>query len=67
MPAPMPSISRNEFDVLVKRSVLPLREQQRNEFYVVYGYVEQIAERVRAGGNRPRELEPALVFKPTVR
>jgi hypothetical protein len=67
MPAPTPSISRNEFDALVKRSGLPLSEQQKNEFHAVYGYVEQIAERVRAGGDRRRESEPALVFKPTVR
>lgn len=44
-----------------------MSEQQKNEFHAVYGYVEQIAERVRAGGDRPRESEPALVFKPTVR
>lgn len=65
MPSPKPSISRTEFDALVKASGLPLTDEQRSEFFAVYGYVEQIAERVRAGGKRPREAEPALTFKPT--
>ena len=64
MPAPKPSITRSEFETLVKRSGLPLSDAQKDEFYGVYGFVEQIAARVRAGGGRPREAEPALVFKP---
>jgi len=31
--------------------------------YAVFGYLEEIAARVRADGNRPREAEPALVFR----
>lgn len=65
MPASKPTISRTEFDALVKTSGLPLTDEQRSEFYAVYGYVEQMAERVRSGGKRPREAEPALTFKPT--
>ncbi len=64
MPAPKPSITRSEFEALVKRSGLPLTDTQKDEFYGVYGFVEQMATRVRAGGERPREAEPALVFKP---
>ncbi len=67
MPAPKPTISKSEFDALVKTSGLPLSEQQKAEYYAVYGYVEQIATRVRAGGNRRREAEPALIFKPTTK
>lgn len=67
MPAPKPTISKSEFDALVKTSGLPLSEAQKADYYAVYGHVEQIAARVRAGGNRRREAEPALVFKPTSR
>ena len=38
-----------------------------NELCAAYGYVEVMAERVRAGGNRPREVEPALIYKPVGR
>jgi len=65
MPAPKPTISRSEFDALVRKSGLPLSEAQKIEYYAAYGYVEAMAERIRAGGNRPREAEPAVVFKPT--
>ena len=65
MPAPKPTIDRSEFDVLVKRSGLPLSEEQKARYYEVFGYVEAMSERVHRGGNRPREAEPALVFKPT--
>jgi len=65
MPSPKPTISRTEFDALAKVSGLQLTDDQRSEFFAVYGYVEQIAERLRIGGKRPREAEPALTFKPT--
>jgi hypothetical protein len=42
---------------------LPLDEAQKSECYAVFGYLEEIAARVRADGNRPREAEPALVFR----
>jgi hypothetical protein len=63
MPAPKPSITRAEFDVLAARTGLPLDEVQKSECYAVFGYLEEIAARVRADGNRPREAEPALIFK----
>ena len=62
MPAPNPKISRDDFEALVRRSGLPLSES-----YGAYGYVEAIAERVRAGGMRPREVEPAVIFKPAAK
>ena len=67
MPAPKATMTRNEFDALVRRSGLPLTEEQSSELYAAYGYVEVMAERVRAGGNRPREVEPALIYKPVGR
>ena len=67
MPAPIATMTRNEFDALVRRSGLPLTEEQSSELYAAYGYVEVMAERVRAGGNRPREAEPALIYKPVGR
>ena len=67
MPAPHPKISRDDFEALVRRSGLPLSESQKSELYGAYGYVEAIAERVRAGGMRPREVEPAVIFKPAAK
>lgn len=67
MPAPKPTLSRSEFDAHFARTGLPLTEEQKSAYYAVYGYIEAISERVRAGGHRPREAEPAHVFKPTGR
>ena len=64
MPAPKATITRDEFDARVRQTGLPLNESQKAEFFAVYGYIEAMAERVRAGGNRRREVEPAIVFKP---
>lgn len=59
-----PKLSREDFDVLVKLSGLPLDESTMEELYVAYGYVEQMKARVRAGVASPRELEPAHLFRP---
>lgn len=64
MPAPKPTITRAEFDALVRRSGLPLDEAQARELYDNYGYLEGMATRVRAGGKRRREAEPATIFRP---
>jgi hypothetical protein len=64
MPAPKPSIEPASFDALVKRTGLTLTEAQKDEHFAAHGYVEAIAERVRAGGKRSREAEPAPAFKP---
>ena len=66
MPAPEPSLDRNAFEALVTKSGLTLTEAQKSELYAAYGYVEAMAQRVRAGGNRRREAEPALTFEPKV-
>lgn len=65
MPAPKATMTREEFDARVRQAGLPLNETQKSEFFEVYGYIEAMAVRVRAGGNRRREAEPAAVFKPT--
>ena len=65
MPAPKATLTRAEFDARVRQAGLPLNETQRAEFFAVYGYIEAMAARVRAGGYRPREVEPAVVFRPT--
>ena len=67
MPAPNPKTSRDDFEALVRRSGLPLSESQKSELHEAYGYVEAIAERVRAGGMRPREVEPSVMFKPAAK
>ena len=64
MPAPKPRLTRPEFDALVARAGLPLDATQKSELYEAYGYVEAMAARVRAGGNRRREAEPAVTFAP---
>ena len=67
MPAPKPTLSRVEFEALVRRSGLTLSPAQIGEAHAAFGYIEAMAERVRAGGSRPRESEPVLTFKPTIR
>ena len=67
MPAPRPSISREDFDALVRASGLMLSEEQKSELHAAYGYIEAMCARVRAGGERPRSAEPAIIFNPRVR
>jgi hypothetical protein len=64
MAAPKATITRAEFDARVRQAGLMLNETQEAEFFAVYGYIEAMADRVRAGGQRRREAEPAIVFKP---
>ena len=52
-----------EFDALVVRSGLTLTEAQCAELRVGYGYVKAMAARVRGHGKRPREAEPATIFR----
>jgi hypothetical protein len=66
MPAPKSTMTPSDFDALVRRSGLPLSEEQSSDLYAAHGYVEALAERVRAR-ERPREGEPALIFKPVGR
>lgn len=61
---PEPKLSREAFDILVTRAGLPLDEAKKAELYTAYGYLEEMKARVRVGGERPRESEPAHVFRP---
>lgn len=54
------SISRAEFEFLMRRAGIALTPQQVDELHGVYGYIEAFAVRVRAHG----EPEPAHLFAP---
>jgi hypothetical protein len=54
---------RDAFDALLRRSGLKLDERQRSELFVGYGHIVRMAARVRGDGARPREAEPASIFK----
>lgn len=58
-----PKPDREAFEALVRRSGLTLSEAQKADLLVGYGYIVAMADRVRANGKRPREAEPALMFK----
>jgi len=66
VPAPKTAMGREEFEVLVRVSGLPLSDEQKAELHGAYGYIEAMAKRVRTEDARPRENEPAMVFRPTV-
>jgi len=63
---PKPRITREDFDALVRASGLTLSEEQKSELHAAYGYVEAMSARVRAGGERSRSAEPAIIFNPRV-
>lgn len=60
MPVPP---DRETFEALVMRSGLSLSEAQKRDLLVGYGYINEMAERVRGAEKRPREAEPANIFK----
>lgn len=51
------------FEALLRRSGLKLNERQKSELFVGYGHIVRMAARVRGDGMRPREAEPASIFK----
>lgn len=55
-------IDEQTFAVLVAQSGLPLSADQKKELYEMYGYLVPMIERVCR--ERPREVEPALIFRP---
>ena len=63
MSAPKPKTSREDFAALVRRAGLPLTSAQEREIYGAYGYIEDMIARVRGPGSRPREAEPAVIFR----
>ena len=63
-PAPPPAtISREDLEAHARRAGLTLTETQKATLLGAYGHLARMCERVRAGGNRPREVEPAIIFK----
>ena len=56
-----PKLSREAFDILVVRSGLPLNEAKKAELYAACGYLEKMKERVRAGGEYPRNSQSSHV------
>ena len=60
-----PSVTAEEFALLVRHAGLPLDSQQRAGLFAVYGHFEAMLERNRhAETPRPRGAEPAHVFVP---
>ena len=60
---PMPSVTEEEFALLVRRTGLPLDAAQRRVLHEVFGHFEAMLERNRTAG-RTRGAEPAHVFIP---
>ena len=56
-----PKISRQDFEVLLDRTGLPLSAGQRAALHAPYAYIEAMVARVHAP--RPREAEPAVLFR----
>ncbi len=54
---------KDTFEALLRRSGISVTEAQKKDLLVGYGYIAAMAERVRGAGNRPRESEPANIFK----
>ena len=53
---------REVFEALLRSSGLQVTEAQKKDLFVGYGHIRACAERVRAGGQRPREAEPDHTF-----
>ena len=60
MPAKLP---QDDFAALVRRAGVALSPAEIAELYGAWEHVEPMLERIRAG-TRPREAEPALIFRP---
>ncbi len=59
-----PPISRSVFASLAESAGLRLSERQIDELHGIFPRIEAMAERVRRGGKRPVEVEPAVTFAP---
>ena len=55
---------RDIFEAMLARSGLPVSEAQKPDLLAGYRHIRAMAERVRAGGRRPREAEADHIFKP---
>lgn len=60
MPAKLP---QEDFAALIRRAGLTLSPAEIGEFYGAWENIEPMLDRIR-GGMRPREAEPALIFRP---
>lgn len=60
MPAKLPE---DDFAALVRRTGVTLSPAEIEELYGAWGNIEPMLQRIRAG-TRPREAEPALIFRP---
>ena len=58
----MTTMTKSEFDAIVDRAKLPLNEATRTELYGVMDKIEALVARVTR--DKPREVEPALIFVP---
>ena len=58
-----PTLSKTDFEALVRRAGLTLTPEQSAELHHGWQYIEPMLERIRAQG-RGREAEPALIFRP---
>ncbi|MCW3473223.1 hypothetical protein [Limobrevibacterium gyesilva] len=54
-------ISEADFAVLAAQTGLRLTDAQRREIHAAYGTIEAMLARI--GSERPREAEPALIFR----
>jgi hypothetical protein len=62
MPAP---VTKEEFDILVAQTGLPLNDAQKATLLAVYPTLQAMIARVTAP--MPREAEPSLTFTPEIR
>ena len=56
------TLSHDDFAALVRRAGVSLSAAEIAELYGAWSDVEPMLERIR-GGIRPRETEPALIFR----
>lgn len=60
----VPSVTKEEFALLVRHAGLPLDPPQQAVLYAIYGNFEAMLNRVRSPADRARGAEPAHVFMP---
>ncbi len=57
-------LPQQDFTALVRRAGLELSSTEMDELYGAWANVEPMLDRIRGGATRPREAEPAVIFKP---
>jgi hypothetical protein len=61
MPAKLP---QHDFNALIHRAGLDLSSAEIDELYGAWENIEPMLDRIRGSGTRPREAEPAMIFRP---